>query len=150
MQISHSTLFSAPTGIVWRVTADVAQWPEWSPTITSISGWGGGDLFQDAQFDLKQPFQRRRSWVLSHCAAPHLLSLRTAEGDMTALHEIIVTESVRCNRLSLQVSGLLGRLARPFISLALQKENAALKSRCESAAATWIFPPRVLHTEITQ
>lgn len=62
-----------------------------------------------------------------------MLRLRTFEGDMTAVHEITEMEDKTCNRLSLQISGLLGRLAQPLLSLALQKENAALKMRCESA-----------------
>jgi hypothetical protein len=134
LKVSHSVLINAPPSAVWHVTADVARWADWSPNITAVAGWGCGLLFQDARFDLKQPWQRRRTWIVLRCAAPHSLLLRTAEGDMTALHEVAGTEHGSRSRLTLELTGRLARLARPIFYFALRRENEGLKRRCERYA----------------
>lgn len=130
LRLSHEILISAPAAIVWRVTTDVAQWADWSPTITAVLNWGGGPLIEGARFDLKQPLQRKRTWIVLH-GARQRLTLRTVEGDLTARHELHEFDNGTLNRLMLEHRGSLGALAWPALSLALRMENAALKKRCE-------------------
>ncbi|RVT81742.1 hypothetical protein DXV76_18760 [Rhodobacteraceae bacterium CCMM004] len=132
VRVSHEIFVAAPPETVWRVTADVAGWADWSPTITAVSGWAGGPLVEDARLDLKQPLQRKRSWVVLRCAAPRSLLLRTAEGDMTAVHEIAEMPRGTRNRLTLVRCGPFGGLVAPALRMALRMENAALKRRCEA------------------
>lgn len=50
-----TTIVDATPADVWRLLSDVATWPSWTPTMTSIRALGPGPLAVDARFRVEQP-----------------------------------------------------------------------------------------------
>ncbi len=133
-EIHHHIEIAAPIQTVWRVTTDVAAWPDWSPTVEAARLLDEGELNQGSRFVLKQPWQARKTWRVTQLDPPTLAVWRTDEDGpaIVATHQLIAAGSGCISRLSLTVSGGAAlRLLRPVLWFGLHSENRALKKNCE-------------------
>ncbi|MEU4393602.1 SRPBCC family protein [Kribbella sp. NPDC023855] len=55
MRFDHSVTIDAPAERVWAIFSDVAQWPTWTPTITSVERLDEGPLRVGARTRIRQP-----------------------------------------------------------------------------------------------
>jgi carbon monoxide dehydrogenase subunit G len=135
-----SISIAAPREAVWRSLADVAEWPDWLPTVASVHALDAVRLQLGARFVLKQPKLRPATWVVTVLEPPRrfVWEARSLGLKMTAEH--IVDEAASGANVSLRFSfdgflgGLLGRLFRATTQSYLAQEAAALKRKAEACS----------------
>jgi uncharacterized membrane protein len=57
LRVSDTIRIDARADVVWAVTVDVERWPEWSPTVTSVTRLDDGPLRRGSVARLEQPLQ---------------------------------------------------------------------------------------------
>jgi uncharacterized membrane protein len=137
MTVLHTVHISAPRSTVWATTIDVERWPEWSPTVQSVSLVGEGPFGMGSVAVVKQPGQAAARWTVTEFA-PDERFVWESRGrwlQFVAVHELTSDASGTESRLRLDVSGALAAwiwpLLRPALHRALATENSGLKTRCE-------------------
>ncbi|ORW43038.1 polyketide cyclase [Mycobacterium paraense] len=55
----------APPQLVWDVFSDVERWPEWTASVTSLTGQDGSTLAAGKRFAIKQPGLQKLVWRVS-------------------------------------------------------------------------------------
>jgi uncharacterized membrane protein len=55
MRFDHSVTVQAPPEKVWAIFSDVANWPAWTPTITSVERLDDGPIHLGARTRIRQP-----------------------------------------------------------------------------------------------
>ena len=55
MRFDHSVTVQAPPEKVWAIFSDVAHWPDWTPTITSVERLDDGPIHLGARTRIRQP-----------------------------------------------------------------------------------------------
>jgi uncharacterized membrane protein len=55
----------APATIVWDVFSDVERWPEWTASVTSLTGLDGSALATGKRFAIKQPGLQKMVWKVA-------------------------------------------------------------------------------------
>lgn len=128
----------APASEVWAVLADVAQWPSWTPTMTSVEP--DGPLTIGSKAKVKQPGQRAATYVVTTLAAGRAFTWQaTSPGVvLTADHAVEDRGLGSTATLGFSIGGLLGPVLRPLLGRKIQglidTEVASLKSRVEAAS----------------
>ena len=55
----------APPQVVWDVFSDVEHWPEWTASVTSLTGRDGSALAAGRRFAIKQPGLQKLIWKVA-------------------------------------------------------------------------------------
>lgn len=134
-----ATSIAAPRDAAWRVLSDVAAWPEWLPTVTSVEPLDGRTLEVGSRFRVCQPKLRPATWVVTELEPPRsFVWLARSPGlRMVAAHTIDET-SPGHSRVILRFSfagllgGLVARLYGPLTQSYIAREAAALKGKVEA------------------
>lgn len=141
MRVTDAIRIAAPPEIVWRVTAEVERWPEWTPTVTSVVLMTGPPLAVGSVARIKQPMQPEAEWVVTELVLGRRFAWETRRAGlrMVGRHELLVEGDATKNLLSVDAEGPLAALGwvflRPLMLGALRQENRGLKRRCESLVA---------------
>jgi len=127
---SASVEIAVPPAAVWAVLSAVEDWPEWTPSVTSIVRVDPGPLHVGQRLRIRQPRFPATVWRLTELVEERLCVWRAAAG-VAARHSL--GPSGGGTRMTLRmiqpaVIGLLtGRLTRRYLAL----ETSGLKRRCE-------------------
>lgn len=141
MMVENEIDIDAPAPVVWRVTADVEQWPTWTPTVTTVKRLDDGPFDVGSKAMIKQPGMPETEWQVSTLTKCEGLAWQTRVRGMTivATHVLEATNAGTRSTLRVEMSGFVALLLWPFVRRsvrnALAKENAGLKQASEAAAA---------------
>jgi hypothetical protein len=74
-----------------RVMVDVARWPEWTPTVTSVDRLDDGPLSVGSQVRLRQPKLGKATWVVTEIVAGHCFTWEARAPGLrsVATHEVV-------------------------------------------------------------
>ncbi|HEX6995382.1 MAG TPA: SRPBCC family protein [Gammaproteobacteria bacterium] len=133
-----SIVIAAEAEAVWSVLSDVANWPNWLPTVTRVVPLDGAAIAPGARFVVYQPKLRPATWKVTRLEAPHLFVWEARSPGLHMLAEHVVTprppdSSAVFLRFSFGslLGGLMGKLFRSIIEHYLAREAASLKIRAE-------------------
>ncbi|OBG40648.1 SRPBCC family protein [Mycobacterium sp. E3198] len=128
----------APPQLVWDVFSDVEGWPEWTASVTSLTGQDGSTLAVGRRFAIKQPGLQKLIWTVAEldpgtswtwvCRSPGVLV--TARHFVTALpggRTLVRQELDQRGALG----ALVGRLTVKRTKRYLKLEAEGLKARSE-------------------
>ena len=138
MKISHKITINAPKETVWKVTLDVENWHQWTPTIEWIKKTSPSDLAVGSEVLIKQPKLPETPWRVSKLIENQIFAWQAKIRGMptNAIHRIESQGNAVVNQLELEMSGLVAFLLWPVLkgqlSQALEQENTGLKRYCES------------------
>ena len=138
MAYQTSVTIDAPIGKVWAVLADVASWPSWTPTVTSVRALSGSPQV-GADFQLEQPRLANAVWEIAVWEPPTRFDWVTKSmGVVTeGTHDLAEDGDRTVVTLAVSHSGGLAPLIRLFYGRLTRRymatEAASLKARCESA-----------------
>ena len=131
----------APVEVVWAVTEDVERWPEWTPTVTSVTRTGEGRFGLGSTARIRQPGQPEAEWTVTEFEPGRRFVWETRRTGlhMRGSHHLEAQGSGTLNRLAVEVGGVGGALLWPILRRlirgALVRENEGLKARCEAESA---------------
>jgi uncharacterized protein YndB with AHSA1/START domain len=137
MTIEHAIHIGAPPDVVWRVTEDVERWPEWTPTLTSVTRLDEAPFGPGSIARIKQPGQPEAEWVVTVFEPGQRFEWETRRPGlrMVATHEISPAGAGTKNVLRVEAKGPVAVLLWPVLGLvmrrALAAENVGLKTYCE-------------------
>lgn len=140
MNVEDTIHIEATPDIVWRVTRDVERWPEWTPTVTSVTRLDQGPLGLGSMVRIKQPMQPAAQWVVTVFDQERRFAWETRRPGLriAATHELVPHHTGTTNILRVETEGMVAILLRPLLWMALPRalagENRGLKARCESIA----------------
>lgn len=140
MEWTHTEVIDAPADLVWRLTADVADWPSYMPTVQSVHRLDEGPLRVGSTARLKQPGQRTATWTVTELTPGRTFSWRSDRRGMSMVGGHRIDPEGRGSRstLTLTMSGpltpLLRRLLGPMLRRVLRTENGCFKARAEQEA----------------
>ena len=132
----------APPSVVWRFTEDVESWPQWTPTVESVARLDSGPFDVGSIARVKQPGLPVADWVVTELSRGERFAWesRIRGIRMKAIHELTVSGGGTRSILRLELSGAVALFLWPIIRTAaqraLERENAALKAKCESLNST--------------
>lgn len=141
MTVEHTLHIAAAPEVVWAVTEDIARWPTWTPTVTSVRRLDDGPFGLGSRALLKQPGQPQAEWAVTAFVAGERFTWATRRAGlrMAATHELQPEGAGTLNLLRVEATGalaiLLAPVLRPLIRRALMQENRGLKRRCEEKSA---------------
>ena len=141
MELSDTRLISAPADVVWQCTIDVATWPDYTPTITSVAPTHDGPLQVGSTAVVRQPGQRATTWTVRELDPTVRRFVWTADvfGMRTvATHVVDAIDAEHCrNTLTLSMTGpasrVLGPLLRGRLAKVLATENAGFAQAAADA-----------------
>jgi len=140
VKVEDTIHIEASPDIVWRVTRDVERWPEWTPTVTSVTRLDQGPFGLASVVRIKQPMQTEARWVVTAFDQERCFAWESHRPGMrfTATHELVGNGAGTTNILRVETEGMLAMLLGPLLRMALPRaladENRGLKARCESIA----------------
>lgn len=136
-----SIVIDASPEAIWPVLSDVAGWPEWLPTVTSVQPLDGRRLAIGARYVVRQPKLRPATWVVTEILPARRFVWRARSLGVTMLgdHRLDADPS-GCSNLMLRftfsgpLGSLVGRFAGPVTRNYIACEAAALKQKMEAAS----------------
>jgi len=138
MITEDSVVIDAPPRLVWEVFSDVERWPEWTASVTSLTGLDGPGLAVGKRFAIKQPGMQKLVWKVAEIdpGASWTWVQRSPGATTTARHDVIGQPGGRTLvRQRLDQRGPLGALvARLMLEKTkrfLHMEAQGLKARSE-------------------
>lgn len=138
MMLENVVLIDASQSVVWSVTIDIARWPQWMPTVTTVKRLDAGHLDYGSAALIKQPGLPEAKWVVTAIIPGERFTWETQVLGirMIATHELATKGTRTQSILRVEMSGIVAQLLWPHIYFAarrsLQRENASLKKRCEA------------------
>jgi uncharacterized protein YndB with AHSA1/START domain len=131
---------NAPTERVWEVFTDVAKWPSWTASVTSIEPLDGPGIEAGHRFRIKQPRLPTVVWQVTQVDAPRSWTwvVRSAGALTAATHDVAPQGASACVVTQvIDQRGILGavfavmtrRLTRRYLAL----EGNGLKAASEKA-----------------
>ena len=137
MTLEDTIWIDAPPATVWVVTEDVERWPEWTPTVSSVTRVVDAPLGVGSVVRIKQPAQPESEWTVTTFEIGERFAWTTQRLGlrMRAEHVLQPEDEGTRNTLRIEARGLvaflLSPLLRPLIQRALAEENRGLKQHCE-------------------
>ncbi|MGW5644875.1 SRPBCC family protein [Saccharopolyspora sp. NPDC003752] len=137
MRHETTVAIAASPAVVWALLADVPNWPEWTPTATSIAALDG-ELRVGHRFLVKQPGVAAAVWdvIAVEPGVSFDWATRFGGGRMVAAHRIEATDSGSEVRLRIDFTGGFAWLLTPVVAGRIRRfvesEAAALKRTCEA------------------
>jgi uncharacterized protein YndB with AHSA1/START domain len=133
----------APPEAVWPVLADVARWPEWTPTVSRVEALDGPKLEKGSRFRVTQPRLRPAVWTVTVVSPPERFTWEARSPGVHLIAEhILEQDDPHTTRLELRftfagilgsiLGVFLGKTAREYMSL----EASRLKAEVERGAAS--------------
>lgn len=136
-----TAVINAPPDRIWPILSDVANWPRWLPTVTSVTPLDSPEMKVGARFKVVQPRLLPAVWtvtdVVDNCRfiweshtlgmlarADHVLKPISAEATEVELRIDLH------GLLSGLVAVIFGRLTRNY----MQREAKSLKQQAEAAS----------------
>lgn len=132
-----SVAIQASQESVWGVLSDVASWPAWLPTVTSVEPLDGRELKPGARYRVVQPKLRPGVWRITVLDPPRRFTWEARWPGLRAVGEHVVERAGDRSevRLSIEFAGILGGLvgwlSRAITEAYLAREAASLKARVE-------------------
>jgi uncharacterized membrane protein len=133
-----SVEIEAPAQLVWDVFSNVEHWPDWTASVTSLTGLDGPALAVGKRFTIKQPGMAKLVWTVTEIDPGSSWTwVQRAPGSLvTARHEVIAQPGGRTLvRQQLDQGGalgaLVGRLMVKKTKRFLELEAQGLKARSE-------------------
>ncbi len=108
-----SVEIDAPPQLVWEVFSDVERWPEWTASVTSLTGLDGPALTVGRRFAIKQPGMQKLVWKVTEIKPGSSWSWeqRSPGVRVSARHDVIAQPGARTLvRQKLDQGGALGAL----------------------------------------
>ncbi|GAY19347.1 SRPBCC family protein [Mycobacterium sp. shizuoka-1] len=145
--ISVSTFtIDAPPELVWEVFTDVEHWPDWTPSVTRLTGLDGPQLAVGRRFSIKQPRLPRLHWIVTELTpgAAWTWVQRAPGGFTSARHEVgAAPGGGTLVRQELEQRGVLGsvvgalthRMTRRYLALEAQGLKACSEGRWKRRGA---------------
>jgi uncharacterized membrane protein len=136
-QFSVSIEINAPVQRVWSVISDVEQWPDWTPSVTSVERLDSGPLRIGSCARIKQPKLMPAVWevVALEEGKSFTWVTRSPGVQVSGFHSVEPNGSSSRATLSIEFSGILGPLVawitRNLNERYLNFEANGLKQRCE-------------------
>jgi uncharacterized membrane protein len=122
-----SLYVDAPAEVVWEVLSDVARWPQWTPTVTSVERLEVGPLRIGSQARLRQPRLREAVWEVTELVEGRLFTWQSKAPGVTTIgrHEVVPEGNGSRVTLGIEQAGplggmvalLWGRLTQRYIEL---------------------------------
>ncbi|OJZ75169.1 polyketide cyclase [Mycobacterium paraffinicum] len=138
MFTEDSVEIDAPSQLVWDVFSDVARWPEWTASVTSLVGRDGPALATGKRFAIKQPRMPKLVWTVTEIdpGSSWTWEVRSPGASTVARHYVTGLPGGRTLvRQELDQRGFLGALVgRLMVSMTkryLEMEAQGLKARSE-------------------
>jgi uncharacterized membrane protein len=135
-----SISIAAPRDAVWRVLSNVAAWPEWLPTVTSVQPLDGKALNVGNRYVVRQPKLRPATWRVMELEQPRRFAWLAQSPGLQMFADHIVDEGLPgTSNVVLRfafnglLGGLVGRLFRSITESYLAKEAASLKQNVEAS-----------------
>lgn len=138
MIIENAKAINAAPERVWHITQDIERWPEWTPTVSSLTRLDEGPLRVGSVARIKQPGLPECEWRVTALTpgAAFTWESRVYGISMAATHEVIAHGSGTTSVLRIRMHGTPVTLLWPLVYLSVQhsleRENTALKARCEA------------------
>jgi uncharacterized membrane protein len=140
MMLENVIRIDAPQDVVWNVTVDVENWPQWTPTVKSVKRLDEGPFACGSAALIQQPGLPEAKWVVTALISgerftweSRILGIR-----MIGTHELSTKDTGTQSALRVEMSGIVARLLWPLICSSarrsLEQENAGLKAKCEALA----------------
>jgi uncharacterized membrane protein len=133
-----SVEIEAPAQLVWDVFSNVEHWPDWTASVTSLTGLDGPALAVGKRFTIKQPGMAKLVWTVTEIDPGSSWTwVQRAPGSLvTARHDVIAQPGGRTLvRQQLDQGGalgaLVGRLMVKKTKRFLELEAQGLKARSE-------------------
>jgi uncharacterized membrane protein len=140
MRWENVVTIGAPAEVVWRLTADVERWPEYTPTMRKVQRLDDGPLRVGSTARVEQPAQTPAVWTVSTLDEGRVFAWQTRRMGLTLTgsHTIEAIDGAQCrNILALDVSGrgarLFGLIFGALFSRSLARENAGFRTRAENS-----------------
>ncbi len=138
MITNDSVVIDAPAPLVWEVFSDVERWPEWTASVTRLTGLDGSALAVGKRFAIKQPGMAKLVWEVTEIDPGSSWTwVQRAPGSVvTARHHVTARPGGgTLVRQELDQAGalgaLVGRLMIKKTRRFLQLEAQGLKARSE-------------------
>jgi carbon monoxide dehydrogenase subunit G len=141
MYREHSTIISAPTSVVWRLTTDVERWPSFMPTVQALERLEPGPLRVGNSARVKQPGQTAAVWTVSSIAPETEFTWETRRLGLRMIgkHLLAPAGDGTRNTLSIEVTGPGAGIFAAFfggmIARSIQRENEAFQRAAGQVAA---------------
>ncbi|OBI87131.1 SRPBCC family protein [Mycobacterium sp. 1245805.9] len=141
MFTQDSIEIDAPPQVVWDVFSDVERWPEWTASVTSLTGRDGSALAVGRRFAIKQPGLQKLIWKVAEIepGTSWTWATRSPGVNVIARHFVTALPGGRTLvRQELDQRGLLGalvgRLTVKRTKRFLEMEAKGLKARSEQVS----------------
>ena len=128
---------SASPETVWEVLADLEQWSDWTPSITSVELLDGGSPEMGKSAKILQPKLPPAVWTITSWTPVKSFVWESRRlGVVTRAEHVITPKDQGCTvDLGIEFGGLLGgvvgRLASKLTTEYMGLEAEGLKRRCE-------------------
>ncbi|GAA3835559.1 SRPBCC family protein [Nocardioides panacisoli] len=106
----------APAELVWDALFDVARWPAWTPTVSSVERLDDGPLRLGSRARIRQPRLRPAVWEVTELVAGRSFTW-VAKGPGVATigsHRVEPTATGAAVTLGIEQTGPMGALAALF------------------------------------
>lgn len=140
--ITESSIeIDAPADVVWRVFADVENWPAMTESVTSLRALDGAELAMGRAYEIKQPRIPKAVWKVTELT-PGSSWRWTYSGPgntTTGIHEVTDLGNGKTRvRQAIEQSGvggaLIGRAMKKMTVRYLEMEGEGLKKLAERVA----------------
>lgn len=103
----------APAEQVWDVIADVALWPEWTPTVSSVRRLDDGPWGVGSQVEIRQPRLPKAQWTVTELVEGHSFTWEATGPGMRSIarHEVTPRDGGARITLSVEQLGPMGAVA---------------------------------------
>jgi uncharacterized membrane protein len=141
MDIERVIEIAAPREKVWTVMTDVARWPEWTASVTSVELLDKAPLVVGSRARIRQPRLPVVVWTVTAIEAERYFEWRNVAPGVTSVagHRVEATRTDGARvilsfgwsgRLAPLIRLLYGRLSRRYVGT----EAEGLKRHCEATA----------------
>ena len=138
---THRHIDAAPAR-VWEVLHDVARWPEWTPTVTSVTLLEGDEMAVGLRAALRQPRLPRAEWTVTEVVPGTSFTWEaTGPGLRTVAHHVVAPDGDGSRvTLSIEQTGPMGAVAarvwRGLTQRYIETEAASLDRTVTGAPAS--------------